>query len=418
MRYDVIVVGAGPAGSTAARESAARGLSVLLLDKAEFPRDKPCGGGVNLRTVQLTPFDLAPVTERVIYGLKASVRQSAEFTRYSPRPLTYLTQRSRLDAFLVARAIEAGATLRQRTPIRGVERQGSHVVVRAGNETFEGRTLVAADGANGRTARLSGLEVGRYLHIALEGNITPTGGFPAEWEDVLGLDVGSIPGGYGWIFPKGDHLNIGVGGWLHTGPSLRRRLDRLTRYYGYDPVDLWGVRGHHLPVRRPEAPLVDGNVLLVGDAAGLLDPLTGEGIYAAVWSGEVAARRLSAYLDGREIDLLGYRRDIERELIPELSVAHQICDVFHVAPAAFAGIVRRKPVLWNAICRLIRGEDTYLDWMSKLGPAAPGVVLASNLVRVLPLLQSRIEMRDPPAPESLLHRRARTHDGSIAGRAV
>src|SRR5579884_1979732 len=105
MRYDVVVVGAGPAGSTAARECAQRGLSVLLLDRAEFPRDKPCGGGVNVRTARLLPFDIAPVTERTIFGLRVSVKGGGAFDRLSEEPLSYLTQRRRLDAFLMEKAI-------------------------------------------------------------------------------------------------------------------------------------------------------------------------------------------------------------------------------------------------------------------------------------------------------------------------
>src|SRR4051794_35638385 len=227
--YDVIVVGAGPAGSTTARECARRGLSVLLIDKAEFPRDKPCGGGVNLRTAQLLPFSLASVAERTIVGMRFSLRQHNAFTRYASEPLTYLTQRRRLDALFVEHALHAGATLREGTPVRAIERHDSSVTVHAGSEVFEGWTLVAADGANGPTARLAGLKVPRTTLVGLEGNVTPGGAFPPEWEQVFGLDLGGIPGGYGWIFPKGDHLNIGVVGWHHVGPTLRRRLDDLAR---------------------------------------------------------------------------------------------------------------------------------------------------------------------------------------------
>ena len=212
MRYDVIVAGAGPGGSTAARECAARGLSVLLLDKAEFPRDKPCGGGVNVRSARLLPFDVAPVTERVIRGVRFSVRQRGAFTRMHGVPLTYLTQRSRLDAYLVERAVQAGARLREGAAVRRVERHPSHIVVRTEGETFQGRALVAADRANGQTAKLAGLDVRRWIVVGLEGNAYPSGSFPGEWEEVLGLDGEAVPGYYGWIFPKGDHLNIGGGG--------------------------------------------------------------------------------------------------------------------------------------------------------------------------------------------------------------
>ena len=147
MRYDVIVVGAGPSGSTAARECASLGLSALMLDKAEFPRDKPCGGAVMVRAANLLPFDIASVSERTIFGMHLS-RRSKRFTRRSPEELMYLTQRRHLDAFLAERAVDTGVTFRQRAPIRGVERHDTHVVVRTDDETFEASTLVAADGAN------------------------------------------------------------------------------------------------------------------------------------------------------------------------------------------------------------------------------------------------------------------------------
>ena len=378
MRYDVIVVGAGPAGSTAARECAARGLSVLVLDKDAFPRDKPCGGGVTVRAARLLPFDLTPVIERTVVGVRFSLRQSLTFTRRSSSPLTYLTQRSRLDTFLVEQALAAGATLRERASVRSVERCRSHVIVRAGKETFEGRTLVAADGVNGQTAKLAGLRVPRWMAIALEGNVTPAGGVPGAWEDVFGIEIGSIPGGYGWLFPRGDHLNMGVGGIGHAGPSLRASLGRLTRFYGFDPADLWGVRGYPLPVRLPGAPLVDGNVLLAGDAAVLVDPITGEGIFAAICSGRVAGSHLANYLSGHTPDLRGYEREIMRELIPELETADRWGDLIYLAPAAFVKLIQYVPSAWGLFSRMLRGEETYVGFRQRHGGFALGIDLVSG----------------------------------------
>lgn len=365
VRYDVVVVGAGPAGSTAARECAQRGLSVLLLDKAEFPRDKPCGGGVNVRSSRLLPFDVMPVAERVIFGVRVSVDGSGEYTRFSTGPLTYLTQRCRLDAYLVDHARRAGADVRERRSVRSVERSPGRVVVRTNGELFEGRALVAADGANGTVSRQIGLGLERWIGIALEGNVTPRGPYPDRWRDVIGLDVGSVPGGYGWIFPKGDHLNIGVGGWEHIGPSLRSRLHRLTRLYGFEPKSLWGLRGHPLPVRRPGARLVDGNALQVGDAGGLVDALTGEGIFSAIWSGRCAARHLESYLSGEVGDLRGYERDVDRELGIELRVARELHALFHVSPRAWAALVRMWPRAWGLVCGLLTGDQTYAGVLAK-----------------------------------------------------
>ena len=269
---------------------------MLLIDRAAFPRDKPCGGGVTKRAYDLLPVDISPVVERVIFGLDLTMGQSLGVSRRSPAVITYLTQRSRLDAFLVERAIKAGVVLRERVLLRQVERHPSYVTIRTSQGVFEGSTLVAADGANGSTARLAGLNVGLVNGIALEGNISTEGSFPERWDSSVGMDFGGTPGGYGWLFPKGDHLNFGVGGWKYLGPSLRTRLDGLVRFYGFDPNDICSLRGHHLPLRQPSSPLASGNILLVGDAAGLLDPFTGEGIHAAFWSGQTAARHLKEYV--------------------------------------------------------------------------------------------------------------------------
>jgi geranylgeranyl reductase family protein len=399
MRYDVIVIGAGPAGSTTARECASRGLSVLMLDRAEFPRDKPCGGGVSVRAADILPFNLQPVVERVATDMHLTMRQGRGFTRHSDQGLVLLTQRSRFDTFLVDQAIEAGVTLRQQTTLRDVERHPSHVIVRTREETFESDTLVGADGANGVTAKLAGIKVNLVHGVALEGNVTPNGAFPARWEQTFGLDVGCTPGGYGWIFPKGDHLNIGLGAWKYFGPNLRGQLDGLVRFYGFAPQDLWGLRGYHLPVRVPGSPLADGNMLLVGDAAGLLDPLTGEGIYSAMWSGRAAANHIAGYVGGEVPDLDGYRQEIERGLVPDLKVSRQFHDLFHLAPGFYIGIERLTSLLWDVTSRVLIGEQTYSGVMRNHHTFATVVDFLSDLIRVTPFLQRRSGLRDPAPPE-------------------
>ena len=406
MRYDVIVVGAGPAGSTTARECADHGLSVLLLDKAEFPRDKPCAGAVSIRASKQLPFDMTPVVERVAYDLYFTARQKNGFARHSSEELAYLTQRCHLDTFLAERAVEAGATFRQRAPIKEVEPNGSGFVVRTASESFEGSTLAAADGANGQTARQAGVAVALVHGIALEGNLTPPGGVPSEWASSLGFDLGGSPGGYGWIFPKGDHLNIGIGGWKYIGPSLRARLDELVRFYGYDPADLSGVRGHHLPVRASNSPLSSGNLVLVGDAAGLLDPLTGEGIYAAIWSGRIAAQHLAAFIGGEVPDLDGYQREVERDLGLELMVSRRFHDLLNLIPGSLLGVERRTSVLGGLICRLLRGEQTYVDVMRNHPKLATIVDFVTDLIRVTPYLQRISGLREPAPPERFFQRSA------------
>ncbi len=383
--FDVIVVGAGPAGSTTAYECAIRGLTALLLDKVGFPRDKPCGGGITFRTAALLAAGLPPVTERTITAIEFTLRHKRGFTRSFPEPLVYMTQRRRFDAWLVERALAAGATLRERTAVRAVEQQHHQVVVRSDNETFIGRTLVAADGANGPTARLAGLAGSRWLGIALEGNIALRGGVPENWAARLGINIGSVPGGYGWLFPKGDHLNFGVYAWRPAGPDLRSHLAQLVQAYGFDPADLRDLRGHHLPVRTRRAPLASGNVLLAGDAAGLIDPFTGEGIYGAVCSGRLAAEQIAAYIGGQVPDLRGYSVAVEAGLCAELEYARQMRDALQLSPTIAYMLLRWTAVPWTFLCRLIRDETPYAAWQCEHGALRAILAITARLARSAPL---------------------------------
>jgi 2-polyprenyl-6-methoxyphenol hydroxylase-like FAD-dependent oxidoreductase len=162
-------------------------------------------------------------------------------------------------------------------------------------------------------------------------------------------------------------------------------------------------------MRRPGGPLVDGNVLLVGDAAGLLDPFTGEGIYAAIWSGRAAAAQLAAYVGGQASDLRSYQREVAQALLPDLSASWQCSELFHVAPAVWTALVRSRPSGWELLCRLLRGEQSFAGLKRRLGPAALGLDLASDLIRTTPWLQRLAGMQEPLPPERFRRRHAPMH---------
>lgn len=373
MRYDAIVVGAGPAGSTAARELARSGVNVLLLDRARFPRDKSCGGGVTIRAAREAGLDLTPVIERSVYGARVTLRLGRPFERSYPEPLSHMTQRSRLDAYLAERAAEAGADFRDGVLVREVEVEGGVVRVRAEGDTYEGRTVVGADGANGVVAQALGLQPVGEVTVGLEGNIGVPDDVMDRWDRLIALDLGALPGGYGWVLPKGDHLNVGVVGWRYLGPTLRSRLSALCRYYGLDEEALWALRGHYLPMRRPGAAIARGPGLLVGDAAGLVDPLSNEGIYAAFISGRLAAQAVQRYLAGETPDLRSYEEAVDSELMPDIIVSRKLQAVLHRIPRPCVTTMRYSDRFWRALCRVVRGERTYSHFRRKLGPL--GLVL-------------------------------------------
>jgi geranylgeranyl reductase family protein len=298
-RYDVLVVGAGPAGSATAIQLARAGARVLLVDKAGFPRDKPCGGGLTGRALRHAPCDVEPVVEHVVDRIVVRVGYGAKLRRRSPAPLIRMTQRRRLDLHLAEQAALAGADFRDGVTVAELEPDAAGVTARVGRDAVRAAYIVGADGANGVVARAAGIEDGIVRGVALEGNVAWGALERSSYDETAWVELGVVSGGYGWVFPKGDHANLGVGGWIEEGPRLRHHLDRLARTHGVDPSALEAVRGHRLPMRALGAAAARGRTLLVGDAAGLVDPLSGDGIYEAFVSAKLAA---DAIVTGRPED--------------------------------------------------------------------------------------------------------------------
>lgn len=313
----MVVVGAGPAGACTASRLARRGLRVVLLDRARFPRDKPCGGGVTARGVGLIPADIGPVVERRVTRVDLGMGYASPdmLAVESAETMVHMTQRRRLDAHLAGAAAAAGADFRDGVRVRGLRHVADGVDVESDAGALRARAVVGADGANGAVRAALGVPPPAYA-VALEGNLPRgAGGFDdAAYIDRALLEFATVPGGYAWIFPKDDHLNFGVGGYLDEGPRLRDHLAAMCRAHGADADALEHVRGHRLPIRRPGTAVAVGRCALVGDAAGLVDPFSGDGMYEAFMSSAIASRCVGDLLEGRAADLSDYPRALGEAL--------------------------------------------------------------------------------------------------------
>jgi geranylgeranyl reductase family protein len=351
-RFDVLVAGAGPAGSATAYRLARAGARVLLADRARFPRDKPCGGGLTLRAVRELPIDVASVVEDVVDRFEVRLEYRRRFVRGGAGPLCLMTQRRRLDAHLAEQAAAAGVDFRDGSKVHDVELDEDGVTATVGGARIRANALVGADGVNGVSGRTLGLN-GRENGVALEGNCSHDRVDRERYAGRLVLEVGVVPGGYGWAFPKGDHVNFGIGGWEREGPRLREHLRRLCRAHGVSPDELTDLRGYRLPMRRPDSGLVRGRALLVGDAAGLLDPLSGDGLYEAFVSARLAAHAILDLLEGRASDLEPYATATMTALGPNAAASWSAKVALDRFPRlAFV----LAPVVWPTVARLIRGE--------------------------------------------------------------
>lgn len=325
MDADLIVAGAGPAGSACARTAAALGLKTLLIDRARFPRAKPCGGGLAPRAVaditRIFGLDCRDLLGVPRYRLRPHLHPAPRPGRTtacrhlsleSPAPLVHVTSRVRLDHHLARAAAAAGATLLEDTAVVAWGQDESAVWVSLRTHqgggpvyrTVHGRYLVGADGADSTVARGLGRPRPGPLAFCLEVAV-PLQRARAEelTSGAVDFHFGLVRGGYGWVFPGPAGLAAGVGRlWDRRARRVRSELEaalhRLLGVYGLTPghPSTSPPRGWLVPLGGCRRPWGRGRVLTAGDAAGVANPLTGEGIGPALRSGEAVARHIAARL--------------------------------------------------------------------------------------------------------------------------
>jgi len=367
--WDVVVVGGGPAGLAAAHAAATRGARTLVLERAEHPRYKTCGGGlIGTSLAAVTDMEV-PVREHVH---RATFTRDGRhgFTRVAAhRPLLAMVQRDEFDAALCRRAVAAGAVVRQRAMVRTVSEFSEGVRVRlADGEEITGRVVVGADGSAGVTGRHVGVELGQ-VDLGLEIDVPTPEAEREHWRGRLLIDWGPLPGLYGWVFPKGDLLTVGVIAARGRGDQTRSYLDSFRARLGLDGLAPVHDTGHLTRCRSERSPLRRGRVLVAGDAAGLLDPWTREGISFALRSGALAGAAAAAG------DPPSYESTVEAVLAPTMRAGRRFLRVFERHPTACHAALRTPPG-WREFARLCRGETDLADFIDRRAVRAALAILA------------------------------------------
>lgn len=358
--YETIVVGAGPTGAMAAWELARRGRSVALLERRALPRPKTCGGGLVWRGRALLPAALALPIERECRVVRLGLGENLPVHAVERGvPLVSMTMRADLDLALVELARSAGAEIRAPVELRGlvVEHGVARLETSAGE--FQARCVVGADGATGVAARLAGWDEPLRTVPALEAEVEVSRAGLARHAAAAAFDFGVVPHGYAWVFPKREHLSIGVLSMRRGTKDLGRELERYLARLDLGPARIREQSGYVIPVR-PRAQPARAPVLLVGDAAGLVDPLTAEGISLALHSGRLAGASIAEARGEPARAAREYRAALRREILPELRRARCLAHLLYEHPRLARSVLARgTQSACEALADVVCGTRSY-----------------------------------------------------------
>ena len=375
--HDVIVVGTGPAGAVLAYLLAKRGLDVLILERATLPRYKSCGGGVTWKAMQNLPFDASAVFEHKAVGGIVTYAGQQLLKVEVGWPVAWLVMRDRFDHYLVQQAVIAGAHLIEGISVVKVEDRADRVVVVTNQGELEAQLLAGADGVNSIVARSVGLMPDREVGVALEAELAVAPSSLESQGAYATFDFGALPGGYGWIFPKRDHLSVGVFKAIPgRATGLRKALEKFIASEAVllDPRILH-LQGHQIPLGGRTQTLHKGRVLLVGDAANLADPWMGEGISYAVVSARLAAEHMYEVLMNREIDLSGYTNVINASITPQLLSARLFAKAVYALPELCSDLLSKSPFMQHMVFDVIRGDRSFKEMTTALFLGTPRIII-------------------------------------------
>tara|TARA_R110002073_G_scaffold336506_1_gene534362 strand:- start:6529 stop:7671 length:1143 start_codon:yes stop_codon:yes gene_type:complete len=359
--FDVAIIGSGPAGASAALKLAEAGISTVIIEKETLPRYKTCGGGFAFRGRKEMPFDVSEVVEKEFFRIDAYFEKlGLHFTSEREEPIISMVMRDDFDNFLVEKAKDAGITLLENHKLKDIT-FGDELILHTSQGDIKTKFVIAADGVLSPTARIAGWEETRLLIPALEYEVEV---HPEDFERLsksVRLDFDAIPMGYGWCFPKKNHLSIGLASFRRVKVDFKQLYrDYMINTLGITEVIKEDMHGFQIPVTPRTDGCVRKNVFLVGDAAGFADPLTAEGISNAIFSGIMAAEAMIESQLNQEAAAKIYDDKLNATLIPELKVGVRLSKMFYDNETVRNFLMKKFGDRINeGMTQILMGERTY-----------------------------------------------------------
>lgn len=368
MKNDLIIVGAGPAGSSAAYAAAKEGLNVLILDKEKWPRYKACGGALSLRTITILKEKGINIKSDLI---KNSVK-NFEFNfsgnynfklDYNKDPIK-LINRSEFDDYLIKKAEEAGAEFLDEIRVRAVREEKDEVIIKTENKIYRANYLIGADGANSKISVLLNPErknIIRQKGTALELEIKRSWLKRDNFKDTILVDFSYLDNGYSWLFPKKDYLSIGIGNLNFKRINLKNKINAYLKSLNIDiNLNKMELQAHPIPSYSKAVNFnrVSQRILLTGDAAYLADAFIGEGIYYALASGFTAAELISEkFGTGKIADK--YESNLKNSILTDLYAAEKAAKLFYNNKKLVRILLERRKDMLIAFMDAVQGRKNY-----------------------------------------------------------
>ena len=365
--FQVIVVGAGPAGSTLAYELAIRGIRVLVLEKALLPRYKCCAGGLTVKAANLLGINIDDLIDNVVCNAIVTYRGNNHYYGYSNAPFMYTVARETFDHALVKRAQEAGAVILQGVEARTIQINDLGVNVSTSTGSFRSEFVIGADGSGSQVRKAMGIVEHNSYIVGLQMEVQVMPEELVRWKSQIGIDIGLIRGGYCWVFPKADHLTIGVVGPNNKVKGLKNILVEYVNSLKLGQHKILKWTAGLLPVCVGQPVVSQGRAILLGDAAGLADPMTGEGLHNAILSAKLGAAAIDKALTSDNAEISDYSNAVAAVITPQMKIAYVFSKALALLPVQLIRLLEKDERVWQACCSVLRGDSDYVTIRNKIG---------------------------------------------------
>lgn len=367
--FDVAIVGSGPSGASTAFYLAQQGIKTVILEKETLPRYKTCGGGFSFKGRRNLPIDVSSVVELEFNSIDLYLANKQHYTSTRENPIVSLVMRDVFDELIVTKAKELGVTIIENCTVSSIIKTNDGAVLHTSKEPVTAKYIIAADGAFSSVAKMAGWkEDTRMMIPALEYEIEVGDEDYERLSKEIRFDIDGVPSGYGWCFPKKNHLSIGVCVFKKKSPNIKELCQKYIEYLGITEIKNITKHGSQIPVSPRTDGFVKNNIFLIGDSAGFTDPITAEGISNAIYSGKMVAEAILECNGNISLAAELYEAKLEESLLPQLKVAFKVSK-FLYQQKTIRNVVMKKygQKFTDALTDICMGDKTYpMDINEKL----------------------------------------------------